>query len=136
MKIITVFTCIMLASCTTFSKYSKYNVGSNCDASKYYCIKNDSLNLNYKTFGGFKIANNLQEYRKLKGKNAPHFKDIIFYAKSDILKGGYYLLLDNNKKRNGFKYKDTVINSKKITIAMDNALDYNSKFILNFSTDK
>lgn len=47
MKKLIVFTFISFASCTTFSKYSKFNKVQQCEDTAYRCIVNDSLSLYY-----------------------------------------------------------------------------------------
>lgn len=129
---------LFFISCTTFTDYSQFNKFKNCENKSYLCLVNDSLNLNYKSFGGFKFADNLKEYRKMKVKNKPKFKNIIAYGKSNILKGDYYLILNNEKYPENYNYKDTIINNKKITIALNKSISYqsNKDFLLNFDPNK
>lgn len=126
-----------VTSCTTFSRYSPHNKMESC-VEGYYCIVNDSLHLKYETLGGFYFANNLKEYRKIKVKNRPKFKNIIFYGKSNILDTNYYLILNNEIYPKNFYFKETVINNKKITIALSSNTNgtYNKDFILNFRLPK
>lgn len=138
MKILKFVILLFFMSCTTFSPYSKLNKIDGCTGEAYMCIINDSLNLKYKSFGGFKFANNLKEYKKMKVKDEPNFKNIIAYGKSDVLKGDYYLILNNEKYPQNFNYKDTIITGKKITIALNKIIDYkqNRDFLLNFNQNK
>lgn len=137
MKILILIIPLLFSSCTTFSTYSQFNK-ERCRDQAYYCVVNDSLGLEYKSFGGFKFANSVKEYRKMKVKNKPRFKNIIAYGKSTILKGDYYLILDNKKYPEDFIYRDTIINGKKITIALNKNIHYQSNvdFLLDFNPDK
>ena len=124
-------------SCSTFSKYSPYNKVESC-VDGYYCMVNDSLQLKYESLGGFHYANNLKEYRKMKIKNKPKFKNIIVYGKSNILETDYYLILNNKIYPKNFYFKDTIINKQKITIALNSNRNgtYNKNFLLNFKLPK
>lgn len=126
------------ASCTTFSKYSKNTKIQSCEEKKSLCVINDRLGLRYKTFGGFHFANTLKEYRKMKVRNKPNFKNIIVYGRSKILDGDYYLLLNNEKYSGNFQFRDTIINNQKITIALSKNINYksNTDFLLNFNQNK
>lgn len=126
------------ASCTTFSKYSKITKIQSCEEIKSLCVINDRLGIQYKTFGGFQFANTLKEYRKMKVRNKPNFKNIIVYGHSKILDGDYYLLLNNEKYSGNFQFKDTIINNQKITIALSKNINYksNTDFLLNFNQNK
>ena len=136
MKIVLIALCFSLFSCTTFSEYAKFNKVKSCGET--LCINNAPLNLQYKTFGGFRFANNRTEFRKMKVKVKPHFKNVITYGRSEILKGDYYLLLNNEKYPNKFQYKDTIIDNRKITIALSKKINLksNTDFLLNFRNSK
>lgn len=124
-------------SCSTFSKYAWETKTEKCfDA--YVCLINDSLYLKYQSYGGFKFADNPRAYRKIHTGKKPRFKNIIVYGQSKLLKGDYYLLLNNRKYPNTYQYKDTIINKKKITIALSRSVNYqtNTDFLLNFKLDK
>lgn len=136
MRILVIFLFLSLFSCTTFSEYSKFNELESCGET--LCINNAPLNLQYKTFGAFRFANNKGEYRKMKVRVKPNFKNIITYGRSATLKGDYYLLLNNEKFPDEFQYKDTIINNRKITIALSKKINLksNTDFLLNFSANK
>lgn len=138
MKILIFIIPLLFVSCTTFSTYSQFNKIDKCKDEAYLCVINDSLSLNYKSFGGFKFANNLKQYRKMKVKNKPKFRNIIAYGNSNVLQGDYYLILNNEKYPKSFIYKDTIINNKKITIALNKNINYpsNKDFLLNFNPNK
>ena len=138
MKKLIVLVLMSCASCTTFSKYSKFNKVEQCEDKSYRCIINDSLSLNYKSFGGFKFANNSAEYRKMRVKKKPFFKNVIIYGRSNVLNGDYYLIQNLKRFPNNFNYKDTLINNRKITIALSKTIDYksNKDFLLNFNANK
>ena len=138
MKKLIVLVLMSFASCTTFSKYSKFNKVEQCEYKSYRCIINDSLSLHYKSFGGFKFANNTAEYRKMRVKKKPFFKNVIIYGRSNVLNGDYYLIQNLKRFPNNFNYKDTLINNRKITIALSKTIDYksNKDFLLNFNANK
>ena len=133
------FTVFLLSciSCTGFSRFSQFNDTQNCFES-YVCISNPQLGLKYQSYGGFKFASDLKTYRKLKKDKRPHFRNIIIYGSSENLSGDYYLLLDNKKYPGNYRYKDTVIAGRKITIALSRSVDYkaNTDFLLNFKLGK
>ncbi|WPO84597.1 hypothetical protein SD427_18895 (plasmid) [Chryseobacterium sp. JJR-5R] len=134
MKYIVVILLTFIFSCTTFNKYSVYSKKMTCteENKPYYCYSNDSLQWNYTSFGGFKVINKKSDFNKLKIKKSPKFKNVLQYGHSKILNGDYYILLDNKLYPETFIYKDTIINNKKITIAVSNNIngDYNKKFLL------
>lgn len=137
MRLIFFLLVLSFISCTPFSKYSKFNKTQNCYEA-YVCISNDSLQLKYQSFGGFKFANDKKAYKNLqKGKKSP-FKNIIIYGWSNNLNGDYYLLLDNERHPENYQYKDTIIQNRKITIALSNSVTYktNTDFLLNFKLNK
>lgn len=138
MKKLIVLVLMSFASGTTFSKYSKFNKVEQCEDKSYRCIINDSLSLHYKSFGGFKFANNTAEYRKMRVKKKPFFKNVIIYGRSNVLNGDYYLIQNLKRFPNNFNYKDTLINNRKITIALSKTIDYksNKDFLLNFNANK
>lgn len=74
----------------------------------------------------------------MKVKNKPKFKNVIVYGQSKILEGDYYLILNNKKNSNHYQFKDTIINGRKITIALNKTIDYktNTDFLLNFNQEK
>ncbi len=133
--IIVLFLCV--TSCTTYSKFSKFNTTESCYQA-YVCISNEDLNLKYQSFGGFKFANDLRTYKSLKKGKKPHFKNIITYGWSNNLNGDYYLLLNNKKHPRTYQFKDTIIDNRKITVALSKSVDYkvNTEFILNFTLNK
>lgn len=123
---------VLLCSCGSFSSYSKYNNIQSCGG--YMCINNDSLNLKFTSFGAFKIANNKKEFRKLQLKRNLEFKNIIFFGNSSTIETEYYLLLNNKIRKENFIYNDTVIDGRKITVAIRSAgksLPSNQEFLLN-----
>lgn len=126
-------TLFLLIGCkTSFSHYSSYNAIENCNENEtnYVCILNDSLKMKYVSFGGFRFAKNNLEFNKLNAKK-PKFKNIVIYGRSDIINTEYYILLDNHRKKKGFSYKDTIINSNHLTIAVTNSAQVtNKKFLL------
>lgn len=138
MKYVSFLIFLSFFSCTTFTPYSRFNKINSCTDNAYRCLVNNHLDLKYKTYGGFHFANNLKEYRKMKVKNKPKFKNVIVYGRSNILEGDYYLILNNAMKSNHFQFKDTIINGRKITIALNKTIDYktNTDFLLNFSQEK
>lgn len=138
MKYVSFLILFSFISCTTFTPYSQFNKINSCTDNAYRCLVNNQLDLNYKTYGGFRFANNLKEYRKMKVKNKPKFKNVIVYGQSKILEGDYYLILNNKKKSNHYQFKDTIINGRKITIALNKTIDYktNTDFLLNFNQEK
>lgn len=138
MKMLIAILFLFFTSCTTFSTYSQFSNVEKCEDKSYLCVRNDSLDLNYKSFGGFHFALNLKEYRKIKGAKRPKFKNIIAYGKSNILKGDYYLILNNEIQPANFFYKDTIVYNRKITIALSKSINYdsNKNFLLNFNVNK
>lgn len=137
MKALIIVIALCCTSCTTLSKFSKFNTTGSCYQA-YVCISNKNLDLKYQSFGGFKFANDLQTYKTLKKGKKPHFKNIIIYGWSNNLKGDYYLLLDNKKRSRNYQFKDTIINNRKITVALSKTIDYkvNTDFLLNFTLNK
>ncbi len=135
MKYLLIALLIFVFSCTTFSKYSVYSKKTPCaeENKSFHCYTNDSLHWNYTSFGGFKSVNNVSDFRKLKVRKAPKFKNVLLYAYSEILNGDYYILLDNELYPKTFAYKDTLINNRKITIAVSSKIngDYNTNFLLS-----
>lgn len=133
MKGISVIILLALScSCTSFSKYSKFNSIQSCGG--YICINNDSLNIKFTSFGAFKIANSKREFRNLKLKGNLEFKNIIFFGTSSTIETDYYLLLNNKKRKENFVYRDTIIDGRKITVAVKSAeksAPSNQEFLLN-----
>ena len=138
MKYLTFLIFFNFISCTTFTPYARFNIIQNCEDQGYRCVINDSLHLNYKSFGGFQFANTIREYRNMKVKNRPKFKNVIVYGRSKVLEGDYYLILNNEMTSDHFQFKDTIINGQKITVALSKTIDYKSDtdFILNFNPNK
>lgn len=124
-----------VVSCTSFNNLSEQTKTENCENSSlsmYRCVKNEMLKLDYVSFGGFKFAKNIQEYRNFKVKNKPHFKNVIVYGYSNIIETDYYILLNNSKKSPTFDYKDTIIGGQKITLAVKKSANkLNKDFLLN-----
>ena len=81
-------------------------------------MKNDALKMDYVSFGGFKFSKNMKQSRKFKIKEKPHFKNIVVYGNSDIIETDYYILLNNSKIVLNFEYKDTIIDSQKMTLTV------------------
>lgn len=122
----------LICSCTSFSKYSKFNRIQSCGG--YICINNDSLNIKFPSFGAFKIANSKREFRNLNFKGNLEFKNIIFFGTPSTIETDYYLLLNNKIKKNNFIYRDTIIDDRKITIAIksgEKSSPSNLEFLLN-----
>ena len=121
-----------VCSCTSFSKYSKFNKVQNCGEDQIFlCITNDSLKIKYQSFGGFDFANNSKEYKKLKVGKKPKFKNILLYGKSKIINTEYYILIDNKEKQPGFVYQDTIINKFPISVAVNESSNkINKEFLL------
>lgn len=122
----------LFCSCTSFSKYSKFNRIQNCGG--YICINNDSLNIRFTSFGAFKIANNKREFRNLNFKGNLEFKNIIVFGTSSTIETEYYLLLDNRKKKENFVFRDIIIGGRKITVAVKSgkkSAQSNQEFLLN-----
>lgn len=130
--ILLILICFCFGSCTSFSKYSKFNKVQNCGENNIYvCITNDSLKVKYQSFGGFDFANDSKAYKKLKDGEKPKFKNILLYGQSKIINTEYYLLIDNKEKKDGFVYKDTIINKTPITVAVnDSSNKINKEFLL------
>lgn len=122
-------------SCTSFNKFSTETKTATCEnssLSKYVCVKNEALKMDYVSFGGFKFAKNREQYRKLKIKEKPHFKNIVLYGNSDIIETDYYILLNNSKNAPNFEYKDTIIGGQKMTLAVKKSANrINKYFLLN-----
>lgn len=133
------FLCFILLvfsfSCTTFSKYSVYSKEIECDEenTSYICYSNDSLKWSYTSFGGVKFVNNKSDFKKLKIKAPPRFKNVLLYGSSKILNGDYYILLDNKIYPKNFIYRDTIISNNKITIAVSEKIEgkYNKNLLIN-----
>lgn len=122
----------LICSCTSFSKYSKFNRIQSCGG--YICINNDSLNIKFPSFGAFKVANSKKEFRKFQLKRNLEFKNIILFGTSSTIETDYYLLLNNKIKKNNFIYRDTIIDDRKITIAIksgEKSSPSNLEFLLN-----
>ncbi len=138
MKYLTFLIFLNFISCTTFTPYARFNKIQSCEDQGYRCVINDSLRLNYKSFGGFQFANTIKEYRNMKIKNKPKFKNVIVYGKSKVLEGDYYLILNNKMNSDRFQFKDTIINGQNITIALNKSIAYKSNidFLLNFNSNK
>lgn len=69
---------------------------------------------------------------KLKGNL--EFKNIIFFGTSSTIETDYYLLLNNKKRKENFVYRDTIIDGRKITVAVKSAeksAPSNQEFLLN-----
>lgn len=138
MKFLKAISLLSIISCTSFSNYSKFNEIVKCEDPSYICTLNQPLNLQYKSFGGFHFANNYAEYRKMKVMKKPKFKNIILYGRSNVLHGDYYLILENKKYPQNYFYRDTIIDNRKITIALNKTIDYkpNKDFLLNINLAK
>lgn len=123
---------LAIVSCTTFSKYSKYSQIGNCLGEKsYICINNDSLNIKYRSFGGFRFAKNNKEYKKLDRTIKPNFKNVLIYGNSKIINTEYYILINERKNNPQFIYKDTIINKISVSIAISKTTNVNNlKFLL------
>ena len=122
----------LICSCTSFSKYSKFNRIQSCGG--YICINNDSLNIKFPSFGAFKIANSKREFRNLNFKGNLEFKNIIFFGTSSTIETEYYLLLNNREKKENFVFRDTIIGGRKITVALKSgkkSAPSNQEFLLN-----
>lgn len=124
---------LLFFSCTSnhFSEYSKYNTKSYCyEDQQYLCISNDSLELKYVSFGGFKFASNEEEFKKL-NKKKPKFKNILLYGDDRYINTEYYVLTDIKKRKKGFVYSDSIIGKTHLTIAVsDSCHESNKKFLL------
>lgn len=118
MKLLRIISLLILSSCSTFNTYSKYTKITTCG--DVVCLRNDSIKWQYKSFGGFKYATNINQYRKIRKGKKTTFKNILIYGQSKVLNTNYYFIIDNNKYPGGFDYKDTLISGKKITIALEN----------------
>ncbi|MFD2545599.1 hypothetical protein [Kaistella montana] len=62
------------------------------------------------------------------------FKNIILFGTSSTIETDYYLLLNNKIKKNDFIYRDTIIDDRKITIAIksgEKSSPSNLEFLLN-----
>ena len=131
-SILIIIVLILLCSCNSFSKFSKYNSTQSCGG--YVCISNDSLNIKFTSFGAFKVANSKKEFRKFQLKRNLEFKNIILFGTSSTIETDYYLLLNNKIKKNNFIYRDTIIDDRKITIAIksgEKSSHSNLEFLLN-----
>jgi hypothetical protein len=74
----------------------------------------------------------------MKVMKKPKFKNIILYGRSNVLHGDYYLILENKKYPQNYFYRDTIIDNRKITIALNKTIDYkpNKDFLLNINLAK
>ncbi|CAM3173520.1 Lipoprotein [Kaistella daneshvariae] len=137
MRAIVIAFLVCCNSCTTFSNVSKFNKTENCYQA-YVCISNEKIGLKYQSFGGIKSANDLQTYKTIKKGKKPHFKNVIIYGWSNNLNGDYYLLLNNKKKSRNYQFKDTILNNRKVTVALSKTINYkfNTDFLLNFDLNK
>lgn len=107
----------LLSSCSPYSKLSKHNK-FDLDDSFVVCT-NELVNLQSSTFGDFKFASNLKEFKKVNANKKPGFKNVLLYAKTNNPEYEYYLLLNENPKNNpDFIYRAIAIDNNRITLVI------------------
>lgn len=131
-----IISCVVLiffSSCVSFSRFSTQTDISLDEG--YVTARNKDISFKSHTFGDFKFARNVQEYKKLNDKKHDRLKNILLYAKTEQPDYEYYILHNPTQKKfntKKFFVKDTVIaNNNFVLLISKNAPQADINFIKN-----
>lgn len=127
-----VFVGLCLYACSPFTSYSEaVEIGSE---DGYRTIYQSELQLKTRTFGDVKVIRDKEAFRTLRGEK-PAFRDILFYAYTEMPAYHYYVLKDKGTPsydRNAYEARDTLIQNHHYVILVSQSAPASDRaFILD-----